>query len=107
MTASWMAEKQEREQPGRLYRVIIRGQEYLGTAAEHHAKVVAPDSLAAVHLTIEALKLDPARLDGVAVTLIREDSELAEGKVFDMSHRCRGFGERGGWMPDAPPARKP
>jgi hypothetical protein len=102
-----MTKKEKGEQPQQLYRVMTRGPEHLGIAEEHHTKVVAPDSLTAVHLAIEALKLDPTRLDGVAVTLIREDTELAEGKVFDMSHRSRGFGERGAWMPDAPLARRP
>lgn len=107
MTASRVTEKQKRERPGKLYRVMIRGQEYLGTAEEYQANVVAPDSPAAVCLTIEALKLDPASVQGVVVTLMRENGELPEGEVFAVSHRYRGFGERGGWVPDSPPARRP
>ncbi|UCF21181.1 MAG: hypothetical protein JSU87_07280 [Gemmatimonadota bacterium] len=104
--ASWVTEKRSTEQRARLYRVILRAQEYLGTSEEHHAKVVAPDALTAASLTIEALELDPADLAGVGVTLICEDSQQAKGRVFDKSHRSRGFGERGGWLPDCPLAHR-
>ena len=80
-----------------LFRVMLRGREYLGTAEEHHAKVVAPDFLTALTRAIEALRLDPAKLGGSAVTVISETTEMVDGKVFDMARRSRGFGERGGW----------
>ncbi len=80
-----------------LFRVIFRGAEYMGTAEQFHAKVVAPDFATALSRACEALGLDPVKLDGAAVTLIHEDTELADGKVFDFARRSRGFGERGGW----------
>ena len=101
-----MTGKQKRGRAGRLYRVATRGRQYLGTAEEHHAKVVAADFLTAMQLTVESFQLDPASLQGVVVTLICEDCELEEGTVFDKGHRCRGFGERGGWLPDCPPPRR-
>jgi hypothetical protein len=101
MMASWVTRKQKTGQGRRLYRVAIRGQEYLGTAEEHHAKVVASDFLTAVRLSIEAFELDSSKVDGVTVTLLCEDCELPEGEVLDRCHRCRGFGERGGWLPDS------
>ncbi len=88
------AEKQKRK----LFRVIFRGREYLGTAEQFHAKVVAADFSTALSRACEAMNLDPGRLDGAAVTLIAEDTELADGKVFDFATRSRGFGERGGWV---------
>ncbi len=89
----------EKKKPRRLFRVMLRGHEYLGTGEQFHAKVVAPDFATALDRVTEALGLDPAKLDGAAVTLIAEDTELAEGKVlFDLARRSRGFGERGGWI---------
>jgi hypothetical protein len=102
-----MTKKENTEEPRKLFRVMIRGREYLGTAEQHRAKVVAPDFLTAIRLAIEALKLDPARLDGAAATLIRDRTALAQGRVFDMARRSRGFGERGGWLRDVLPARRP
>ena len=81
-----------------LYRVIFRAAEYLGTAEQFHAKVVAPDYATAMSRACAALGLDPEKLDGAAVTLISATTELADGKVFDFAHRTRGFGERGGWV---------
>jgi hypothetical protein len=81
-----------------LFRVIFRGHEYLGTAEQFHAKVVAPDCASALSRACEALNLEPAKLDAAAVSLIAEDTELADGKVFDLARRSRGFGERGGWI---------
>ena len=81
----------------RLFRVIFRGREYMGTAEQFHAKVVAPDFGSALTRACDALGLDPARLDGVAVSLIRDHTELQDGKVFDFARRSRAFGERGGW----------
>ncbi len=80
-----------------LFRVILRGREYMGTAEQFHAKVVAPDFTSALTRACEALDLDPSRMEGAAVTLIREETELEDGKVFDFARRSRGFGERGGW----------
>lgn len=103
-----MKNTRNKEQARGLFRVMLRGREYLGTAEQHHAKVVAPDILMALHRAIEALEIDPAKLGGAAVTLISEHTALAEGKVFDMARRSRGFGERGGWtFRDALPARRP
>lgn len=100
--------KKAKEQARRLYRVIFRGREYLGTAEQYHAKVVAPDFATALNRACSALHLDPAMLEGAAVTLIAETTELADGKVFDLARRSRGFGERGGWtLRDALPAREP
>ncbi|NIR42411.1 MAG: hypothetical protein GWN99_13550 [Gemmatimonadetes bacterium] len=91
-----------------LYRVILRGAEYLGTAEQFHAKVVAPDFAAALARACDALELDRAKLDSAAVTLIQEDTELADGKVFDFARRSRGFGERGGWtFKDVLPTKEP
>ena len=80
-----------------LFRVIFRGKQYLGAAEQFHAKVVAPNFACAVERVCEAMNLDPSKLEGVAVTLVRENTELADGKVFDFARRSRGFGERGGW----------
>jgi hypothetical protein len=80
-----------------LYRVIFRAAEYLGTAEQFHAKVVAPDFSTAMTQACDALGLDKDKLDGAAVTLIHENTELADGKVFDFARRSRGFGERGAW----------
>jgi hypothetical protein len=97
-----------KEEPRRLYRVIFRAREYLGTAEQFHAKVVAPDFATALNRACTGLQLDPATLDGAAVTLIAESTELADGKVFDLARRSRGFGERGGWtLRDALPAKEP
>ncbi len=79
------------------FRVIFRGQEFLGTAEQWHAKVVAADLLTAVTRALEAMNLDAALLDGSAATLISDETELADGKVFDVARRSRAFGERGGW----------
>ena len=81
----------------KLFRVIFRGREYLGTAEQFHAKVVAPDFVTALSRACEAMDLDPGRLDGAAVTLIADNTELTDGKVFDFATRSRGFGERSGW----------
>jgi len=88
----------EKSGPSRhLFRVIFRGKQYLGAAEQFHAKVVASDFATAVERVCEAMQLDPNKLEGVAVTLMKEDTELADGKVFDFARRSRGFGERGGW----------
>lgn len=100
--------KKGEERPRRLYRVIFRGREYLGTAEQFHAKVVAPDFAVALTRACSALELDPTTLDCAAVSLIAENTELADGKVFDLARRSRGFGERGGWtLRDALPAKEP
>ncbi len=94
--------------PRRLFRVIFRGHEYLGTGEQFHAKVVAPDFQTALSRACAALNLDPVKLDGAAVTLIADETELADGKVFDLARRSRGFGERGAWtFKDILPARIP
>ena len=99
--------KASKNQRSRLFRVIFRGHDVLGTAEQYHAKVVAPDFASALSRVCEALALDPARLDGAAVTLIAEETELRDGKVFDLARRSRGFGERGGWtFRDALPAKE-
>ena len=91
-----------------LFRVIFRGKQYLGSAEQFHAKVVAPDFATAVERVCQTMKLDPTKLEGVAVTLMREDTELADGKVFDFARRSRGFGERGGWhYKDILPQKQP
>lgn len=107
MVVSRVTARGKGEHPRKLYRVEIRCHGCLCCGAEHRAKVVAPDILTAVDLTVEAAKVDPSKLDGVAVTLLCEDCELAEGEVFDRSHRSRGFGERGGWRPDLPASTTP
>jgi hypothetical protein len=89
--------KKKKEKKRSLFRVIFRGREYMGTAEQIHAKVVAPDFATALDRACVALDLDPSRLEGAAVTLIREDTELKDGKVFDFARRSRAFGERGGW----------
>ncbi len=81
----------------KLFRVIFRGQEYLGTAEQWHAKVVAADFVTAVTRALKALNLDATLLDGSAATLIADETELADGKVFDVARRSRAFGDRGGW----------
>ncbi len=92
----------------RLFRVIFRGHDYLGTGEQYHAKVVAPDLRSALSRVCEALGLDPGALDSVAVTLVADETELADGKVFDLARRSRGFGERGAWtFKDILPARIP
>ena len=98
----------EKSGPNRhLFRVIFRGKQYLGSAEQFHAKVVAPDFATAVERVCEAMRLDPNKLEGVAVTLVRENTELADGKVFDFARRSRGFGERGGWhFKDALPQKQ-
>ncbi len=94
--------------PRRLFRVIFRGREYLGTAEQFHAKVVAPDFTTALQRACEALGLDAAKIDAAAVSLIADDTELADGKVFDLARRSRAFGERGGWIfRDVLPAKEP
>lgn len=103
-----MTKKSKKEQPRRLFRVIFRGREYLGTAEQYHAKVVAPDFASALDRACKALSLDPSRLEGAAVTLIRDETELSDGKVFDLARRSRGFGERGAWtFRDVLPAKEP
>jgi hypothetical protein len=100
--------KKATEGPHRLYRVIFRGREYLGTGEQYHAKVVAPDFATALTRACTALHLDADALDGAAVTLVAESTELADGKVFDLARRSRGFGERGGCtLRDALPAKEP
>jgi hypothetical protein len=89
----------------RLFRIIFRGPEYLGTWDEWHAKVVAPDVLAAVRRGLEALELETEDLSGSAVTLIADETELPEGKVFELARRSRAFGQRGAWI-DEPPQRE-
>lgn len=92
----------------RLFRVIFRGHDYLGTGEQFHAKVVAPDLQSALIRVCKALGLDPAMLDSVAVTLVADETELVDGKVFDLARRSRGFGERGAWtFKDILPARLP
>ncbi len=102
------AKCEEKSGPKRhLFRVIFRGKPYLGSAEQFHAKVVAPDFATAVKRVCEEMELDPSKLEGAAVTLIREDTELADGKVFDFARRSRGFGERGGWhFKDALPQKQ-
>ena len=104
-----MAKKTESEKTKRhLFRVIFRSKEYMGTAEQFHAKVVAPDFATAVKRACDAMELDPQKLDGAAVTLMREDTELADGKVFDFARRSRGFGERGAWqVRDLLPRKEP
>lgn len=92
-----MIGKKKTEKKRSLFRIIFRGKEYLGTAEQFHAKVVAPDFGSALTRACEAMDLEPTRLEGAVVTLIHEDTELADGKVFDFARRSRGFGERGGW----------
>jgi hypothetical protein len=100
--------KKERTPKRRLFRVIFRAHEYLGTAEQFHAKVVAPDFATALSRACAALALDAAKLDGAAVTLIAEDTAMTDGKVFDLARRSRGFGERGGWVfRDALPDKLP
>ncbi len=82
----------------KLFRVIFRGSEYLGAAEQFHAKVVAPDFATALKRACDALGLDLTKVDGAAVTLIADNTELADGKVFDFARRSRAFGERGGWV---------
>lgn len=101
-------EAEKKEHARKLFRVIFRCHEYLGTAEQFHAKVVATDFATAVERVCAAMELDPTKLEGVAVTLIREDTELADGKVFDFARRSRGFGERGGWhFKDILPQKQP
>jgi hypothetical protein len=109
-----MAKKGESKKKGesqarrRLFRVIFRGREYLGTAEQFHAKVVAPDFATALSRACDAMQLDPFKLEAAAVTLMRDDTELADGKVFDFARRSRGFGERGGWIfKDVLPQKQP
>lgn len=83
--------------PRRLFRVIFRGHDVLGTTEQYHAKVVAPDFATALGRACAALRLDPSRVEAAAVTLIADQTELGDGKVFDLARRSRGFGERGGW----------
>jgi len=91
-----------------LFRVIFRGREYMGTAEQFHAKVVAPDFATALSRACMALGLDPSRLEGAIVTTIKEETEMVDGKVFDFARRSRGFGERGGWIyKDVLPLRLP
>lgn len=100
-------ERQRTERPRRLFRVIFRGKEIYGTAEQFHAKVVAYDFAEALSRACEALNLDVTKVDSAAVTLIADETELADGKVFDLARRSRGFGERGGWVfRDALPAKE-
>ena len=87
----------ENENRPNLYRVIFRRKEYLGTAEQLHAKVVAFDFATAMKRACDALGLDPAHLEGAVVSLIQENTEMSDGKVFDFARRTRAFGERGGW----------
>ncbi len=91
-------EAQKKEPTKKLFRVIFRGHEYLGTAEQFHAKVVSHDFATALKLACDAMGLDPEKIDGAAITMISADTELADGKVFDFARRSRGFGERGGWV---------
>ena len=91
-------EKGKKEKPRRLFRVMFRGADYRGTAEQFHAKVVAPNFSVALIRACTAMNLDPETLNTAAVTLISDETELADGKVFDFAHRSRGFGERGGWI---------
>ncbi|UCC72876.1 MAG: hypothetical protein JSV86_21430 [Gemmatimonadota bacterium] len=92
----------------KLFRVIFRGHEYLGTAEQFHAKVVAADFATALQRACSALGLDPTKVDGAAITLIADETELADGKVFDFARRSRAFGERGGWVcKDVLPRKEP
>jgi hypothetical protein len=94
-----MAKKSKPEkEKTKLFRVILRGHEYLGTAEQFHAKVVAPDFATALRRACDAMGLDLNKIDGAAVTLISSETELADGKVFDFARRSRAFGERGGWV---------
>lgn len=108
MTDDKKAKTQGSETPKRrLFRVIFRSMEYRGTVEQFHAKVVAPDFATALSRGCQALGLDALKLDGAAVTVVSEDTELKDGKVFDLARRSRGFGERGGWtFRDALPARE-
>ncbi len=90
--------KKKKNDSRRLFRVIFRGHEYLGTAEQYHAKVVAPDFATALKLACDAMQLDPGTIDSAAVTLISEETELADGKVFDFAKRSRAFGDRGAWI---------
>ena len=87
----------EHEKKPNLYRVIFRRKEYLGTAEQFHAKVAAHDFNTALQLACDALDLDPVSLEGAVVTLIHENTEIRDGKVFDFARRTRAFGERSGW----------
>ncbi|MGD2151889.1 MAG: hypothetical protein PVG79_01395 [Gemmatimonadales bacterium] len=91
-------EAEKKEHARKLFRVIFRCHEYLGTAEQFHAKVVARDFSTALKLACDAMELDPDNVDAAAITLISAETELAEGKVFDFARRSRGFGERGGWV---------
>jgi hypothetical protein len=90
--------KTKNEKRPKLFRVMFRGADYRGTAEQFHAKVVAPDFSAALIRACSAMNLDPETLNAAAVTLISNETELADGKVFDFAKRSRGFGERGGWI---------
>lgn len=105
--AKGAGEQSTRADERRLFRVIFRGREVYGTAEQYHAKVVAPDFAAALSRACAALGLDQMKVDSAAVTLIADATELADGKVFDLARRSRGFGERGGWVfRDALPAKE-
>ena len=94
-----MTDKSEpKQEKPKLFRVIFRGHEYLGTAEQFHAKVVAHDFATAMKRACDAMGLDPVKIDGAAVTLVSAETELADGKVFDFARRSRAFGERGGWV---------
>ncbi len=93
-----MIKRPKASEARKLYRVILRAREYLGTAEQWHAKVVASDFMAALLRALEDLEIEPAQLDGSAVTLIAESTELDDGKVFDVARRARAFGERGAWI---------
>lgn len=97
--------KQKTKQ-ARLFQVIFRGPEFLGTWDEWHAKVVADEMQTAIERALEHLELDQAELHGVLVTMIATGTELPEGKVFEAARRSRAFGQRGAWI-DEPVERKP
>jgi hypothetical protein len=90
----------------KLFRVIFRGPEFLGTWDEWHAKVVADDIHAAIDRALEHLQLDQVALHGALVTMIATETELPEGKVFEAARRSRAFGQRGAWI-DEPVERRP
>lgn len=103
-----MIAKSKSEESKKLFRVILRAQEYMGTAEQWHVKVVAPNFLSALQRALDELEIDATKLEGSAVTMAAESTELPEGKVFDVARRARAFGERGAWtfredLPDRRP----
>lgn len=98
--------KRTQESERRLFRVLFRGPEFLGTWDEWHAKVVAADIETAIERVIHHFELHEVDLHGAFVTMISERTELPEGKVFEAARRSRAFGQRGAWI-DEPVERKP